>query len=114
MLLRGSLWLSSTQHLAALGEEARTVLFLNALEMCPLLLDIYQLLITAGTLISSKYFETLSDLGTTYSKLNSGKARQALHLMPLPVGMDGQLMGLMSLLFKGNLLFPLRKSKCLY
>lgn len=82
--------------------------------MCLLLLDIYQLLITAGNLISSKCFEAPSDLGTTCSKLNSGKARQALSRMPLPTGVGGQLTGLRSPLFEENLVFPLKESKRLY
>lgn len=72
--------------------------------MCLLLLDICQLLITAGNLISSKCFQVPSDLATTCSKLNSGKARQALVRVPHPAGMGGPLMGLRSLLFKVNLL----------
>lgn len=107
------MWLRSTQLLAAPGEEAQALVFLNALEMCPLLLGIYQLLITAGNLISSKCFEAPSDLGTTCSKLNTGKVRQALQCVPPPMGTDGPLMGLRVPLFKENVPFHLKK-KCLY
>lgn len=93
--------------------KARALVFLNALEMCLLLLDIQQLLITAGNLISSKCFEVPSDLGTTCSKLTSGKARRALVHMSPPMGMDRQLRGLRFPLLKEKLPFPLRKSKCL-
>lgn len=97
----------------AQGEEVRVLIFLNALKMYLFLLNICQLLITAGNLIFSKYFEAPSDLGTSCLKLHSGKARQALCHVPVPVEMEGQLMGLRSPFFKGNLLFPLRMSKCL-
>lgn len=89
------------------------MVFLNALEMCPLLLGIYQLLITAGNLISSKCFEAPSDLGTTCSKLNTRKARQALQHVPPPMGTDGPLTGLRVPLFKENVLFHLKKSVCI-
>lgn len=107
------MWLRSTQRLAAPGEEAQALVFLNALEMCPLLLGIYQLLITAGNLISSKCFEAPSDLGTTCSKLNTRKARQALQHVPPPMGTDGPLTGLRVPLFKENVLFHLKKSVCI-
>lgn len=96
------------------GDEVRALVFLNALKMHLSLLDICQLLITAGNLVFSKIFEAPSDLGTACLKLNIGKARPALCCVPLPVGMDGQLMALRAPLFKGNLLFPLRMSKCFY
>lgn len=99
----------------AQGEDVRALVFLNTLKMYLLLLDICQLLITAGNLIFSKCFEALSDLGTACLKLNIGKARPALYCVLLLVGMgNGQPMALRAPLFKGNLLFPLRISKCFY
>lgn len=95
----------------AQGEEVRALVFLNALNMYLLLLDICQLLITAGNLIFPEYFEAPCDLGTAYLKLNIGKAGAALCHVPPPMGMDGQLR---APLCKGNLLFPLRMSKCFY
>lgn len=73
----------------AQGEEVRVLVFLNALKMYLFLLDVCQLLITAGNLIFSKYFEAPSDLGTSCLKLHSGKARQVLCHVPLLCGDGG-------------------------